>query len=258
MPVLDSLTVNRFSAGPTGLFPDPAGNGLDYPGSVSFLRRSATKPAADGPADGSAEGSAEAAAESAAPLRPGQSAPKGRPTPKRREAEGARRGPVAPPPMTQREAVKRSKEATKSLTKDERKALTRERRERMMRGDNDYLMARDKGEIRAWVRDVVDTRRNLAGLLMPLAILSFVVLLIPNPYVTTYGPMILLVAILAAVVDGAILGRKLGRDVKAEFPNGDGTTNRTSGRALGFYAFNRAVMPRRWRVPKPRVSRDGS
>ncbi|WP_211229410.1 DUF3043 domain-containing protein, partial [Nakamurella lactea] len=46
---------------------------------------------------------------------------KGRPTPKRREAEKVRRGPVAPPPRTQREAVKRSKETGKALTKDERR-----------------------------------------------------------------------------------------------------------------------------------------
>ena len=43
---------------------------------------------------------------------------KGRPTPKRREAEG-KRGPVAPPPKTQREAMKRSKVAGKSMTKEE-------------------------------------------------------------------------------------------------------------------------------------------
>ena len=49
---------------------------------------------------------------------------KGRPTPKRREAEG-RRGPVAPPPKTQREAIKRSKEQGKSLSKDEKRAMAR-------------------------------------------------------------------------------------------------------------------------------------
>jgi hypothetical protein len=180
---------------------------------------------------------------------------KGRPTPKRREAEKVRRGPVAPPPRTQREAVKRSKESGKSLTKEERRAQAATRRERMMRGDDAYLLPRDKGKIRAWVRDQVDSRRNLAGLLMPLAILSFVVLILPNPYIQTFGPLVLLIAILAAVADGAVLGHRLGKQVREEFPKGDDTTLSRTGRALGFYAFNRAVMPRRWRVPKPRVER---
>jgi hypothetical protein len=180
---------------------------------------------------------------------------KGRPTPKRRDAQGSRRGPVAPPPKTQREAIKRSKEGAKSLTKDERRALSAERRERMMRGDDAYLMARDKGKIRAFVRDKVDQRRNLAGLLMPLAVLSFVVLIIPNAYVQTFGPMVLLIMILAAVADGVVFGRRLAKEVRREFSNGDGTTLSRNGRALGFYAFNRAVMPRRWRVPRSRVSR---
>lgn len=180
---------------------------------------------------------------------------KGRPTPKRRDAQGVRRGPVAPPPRTQREAIKRSREGGKKLTKDERRALAAERRQRMAKGDPAFLMARDKGEIRAFVRDQVDLRRNLAGLLMPLAIVSFVILLVRNSYVQTFGPMILLIAILAALADGVVFGRKLGRMVREEFPKGDSTSLSRTGRALGFYAFNRAIMPRRWRVPKPRVQR---
>lgn len=180
---------------------------------------------------------------------------KGRPTPKRRDAEGVRRGPVAPPPRTQREAIKRSREGGKKLTKEERRALSAERRERMARGDDNYLMARDKGKVRAFVRDQVDTRRNLAGLLMPMAILSFIILLVPNAYVQTFGPLVLLVLILAAVADTTVLGSRLAKQVRAEFPQGDGTTLSRTGRALGFYAFNRAIMPRRWRVPRPRVSR---
>lgn len=221
---------------------------LDYPAVVSLLRR-AGKVSLDKP-DKSTDSATVGAAESV-----NRSGAKGRPTPKRRDAEGLRRGPIAPPPMTQREAAKRSKEGTKSLTKDERKALTAERRERMKRGDDAYLMARDKGKVRAWVRDQVDTRRNLAGMLMPLAVLSFVVLLVPNPLVQTFGPFILIIAILASVADGIVFGRRLAKDARAEFPKGDGTSLSSTGRALGFYAFNRAMMPRRWRVPKPRVSR---
>jgi hypothetical protein len=177
---------------------------------------------------------------------------KGRPTPKRREAEG-RRGPVAPPPKTQREAIKRSKEQGKSLTKDEKRAMARTNRERMMSGDEKYVLPRDRGKVRAYVRDLVDTRRNVAGILLPIALLSFVILLIPIPLVQAYGPLVLLVAIVAAVLDSVIFGRQLAKKVRQKFPNGDGSGLSTKGSSLGFYAFNRACLIRRWRVPRPRV-----
>ena len=178
---------------------------------------------------------------------------KGRPTPKRREAEG-RRGPVAPPPKTQREAIKRSKEQGKSLTKDEKRAMARTNRERMMSGDEKYVLPRDRGKVRAYVRDLVDTRRNIAGILLPIALLSFVILLIPIPLVQAYGPLVLLVAIVAAILDSVIFGRQLAKKVQQKFPNGDGSGLSTKGSSLGFYAFNRACLIRRWRVPRPRVA----
>ena len=207
---------------------------------MSFLRRK--------PTDQTAATAAPTAAEESTPT-----VGKGRPTPKRREAEG-RRGPVAPPPMTQREAIKRSKEQGKSLTKEERRALSAERRERMMSGDEKYVLPRDRGQVRAYVRDLVDARRNIAGILLPIAVLSFVILLIPIPTVQSYGPLVLLVAIVAAILDTVIFARAIGQKVRAKFPNGDSSDLSTKGSALGFYAFNRACLFRRWRVPRPRVA----
>lgn len=217
-----------------------AGRPVTYPGGVSFLRRKSQVETAPEP---------EVPEEPAAPV-----LGKGRPTPKRSESE-RRRGPVAPPPKTQREAVSRSRQAGKALTKDERKAQSSERRERMMKGDDAYLLPRDKGEVRAWVRDVVDSRRNIAGILLPIAVLAFVILLIQNQYVQAYGPLVMLIAILAAIADGIVLGRQLGKAAAERFPKGDASGMSTKGRALGFYAFNRACLPRRWRVPRPRVER---
>lgn len=207
---------------------------------MSFLRRKTT--------DQTAATATSAPAEESTPT-----VGKGRPTPKRREAEG-RRGPVAPPPMTQREAIKRSKEQGKSLTKEEKRALSAERRERMMSGDEKYVLPRDRGPVRAYVRDLVDARRNIAGILLPIAVLSFVILLIPIPTVQSYGPVVLLVAIIAAILDTVIFARTIGQKVRARFPKGDSSELSTKGSALGFYAFNRACLFRRWRVPRPRVA----
>lgn len=180
---------------------------------------------------------------------------KGRPTPKRSVAEG-RRGPVAPPPLTQREALKRSRTTGKSLTKGERRAQSTQRRERMMSGDDRYVLARDRGAVRAYVRDAVDTRRNLAGIVLPVAALSFLLLLFPRVLILqSLGPLLLLVVILIAIIDTAIFARALSRQVAERFPKGDGSGLSTRGRSLGFYMFNRGMLPRRWRVPRPRVTR---
>ena len=211
---------------------------------MSFLRRKPTEGTED---TNSATVSSEATTDDTT-----TTVGKGRPTPKRREAEG-RRGPVPPPPQTQREAIKRSKVQGKSMTKDERRAAARVNREKMMAGDEKHLMPRDRGKARAYVRDLVDTRRNIAGILLPLAVASFVVLLIPVPVVQAYGPLVLLVGIIAAVIDSIIFGRQLSKKVKAKYPNGDNSGQSVKGSALGFYAFNRACLIRRWRVPRPRV-----
>ena len=214
---------------------------------MSFLRRKSSDTAASAEPEPTAQ-LAEPVETSAA-----RTAGKGRPTPKRREAEG-RRGPVPPPPMTQREAIKRAKAQSRSLTKDERRAAAADRREKMMRGDDAYVLPRDRGPVRAYVRDLVDSRRNLAGLLLPIAALSILILIIPVPAVQIYGPVVLMVLIAAAILDMVIYGRTIGRKVRAKFPNGDPSGLPMRGASLGFYAFNRACLIRKWRAPRPRVA----
>ena len=140
------------------------------------------------------------------------------------------------------------------MTKDERRAAARTSRERMMAGDEKYLLPRDRGKVRAYVRDLVDTRRNMAGILLPIALLSFVILLVPMPVVQAYGPLVLLVAIVAAVIDSVIFGRQIWpRRSRRSSRTATAPGQSTKGSSLGFYAFNRACLIRRWRVPRPRV-----
>jgi hypothetical protein len=186
----------------------------------------------------------------------GTTAPKGRPTPKRSQG---RRGPVAPAPMTTAEARKRRKElGGRKLTREERKTdrLTRradmaERREKMMAGEDAYLLPRDKGPVRRFVRDVVDARRNLLGLFMPAALfLIFVMLSVPSLTVQRLLSPAMLVLVLVMVIDGFILGRKANKLVDQKFPE-----NTESGWKLGFYAASRASQLRRMRAPRPQVKR---
>jgi hypothetical protein len=168
---------------------------------------------------------------------------KGRPTPSRREAEGRKRGPAPPPPRTQREALRRMRGS-----KEARRNASAARRERMMSGDEKYLLPRDRGPVKAYVRDLVDSRRNISGLFMPLALLVIVVILVPSPAVQQYVSLVSMAMLVTMIVEGVLLGRIVNRRVRERFPDASGT-----GVGLGFYAMTRATQLRRLRVPKPRV-----
>jgi Protein of unknown function (DUF3043) len=168
---------------------------------------------------------------------------KGRPTPSRREAEARKRGPAPPPPKTQREALRRMRGS-----KNERRKAAAERRERMLAGDEKYLLPRDRGPVKAYVRDVVDTRRNVAGLFMPLALLVVLVLLVPSLVVQQFVSLLSMAMLITMIIEGILLGRIVNRRVRERFPDSS-----ASGLSLGFYAMTRATQLRRLRVPKPRV-----
>jgi len=209
--------------------------------SVRFLRRSAT----------ASSDAVDPLVDEESTTVKGHTPGKGRPTPKRREAEGRRRGPVPPPPRTTREAMRRArgnKEERKELAA-KRKEIRVAQRERMMAGEDKYLPARDRGPVKAYVRDLVDSRRNLLGLFMPLAIVVFVALLAPNRLLQSYATLLCLVILVAMILEGALNGRRYAKLARAKFPK-----EPIRGLSLGWYAFIRASQIRRLRIPKPQVS----
>jgi hypothetical protein len=182
---------------------------------------------------------------------------KGRPTPKRRDAENRRRGPVAPAPATAKQARARRKaqrgtKEQRKQTAGERRAAQVERRQRMAAGDERYLTPRDKGPVRGYVRDIVDARRSLVNMFMPLAVILLVVMyggVAFGKQVQVYVTMVMLIMLIFMVGDGVLLGRLVNRRVREKFPD---TAERPFG--LGWYAFSRAMQIRRMRLPKPKVS----
>ncbi|OMC42833.1 hypothetical protein A5744_15295 [Mycobacterium sp. IS-1264] len=187
--------------------------------------------------------------------------PKGRPTPKRTDARrSSRKGPVAPAPMTAAEARARRKSlAGPKLSREERRAeraVSRarmsDRRERMMAGEEAYLLPRDQGPVRRYVRDVVDSRRNFLGLFMPSTLaLLFIMFGVPQLQLYISPAMLVLMAVMS--VDGLILGRKVNKLVDVKFPN-----NTESRWKLGLYAASRASQMRRMRTPRPQVKHGSS
>lgn len=166
---------------------------------------------------------------------------KGRPTPKRTEAQGRRPGPPPPPPTTRKEAYRRMRE---------QQALRRtETRAGMSRGEDDYLPARDRGPVRRLVRDIVDSRRNLGSYFLPVATLVLAGYFIPNPAVQSYTVFVWFVYFLLIIVDSVLLGRRIKRTVAERFPD---QPHRMRG--LVWYGASRATMIRRWRFPKPAVA----
>jgi Protein of unknown function (DUF3043) len=169
---------------------------------------------------------------------------KGRPTPKQRQA----RGPATPAPKTRKEAVRYQKQryqAEKASTKAP--TTPKARRAAMLAGDEDALPRRDRGPVRQLARDYVDSHRMLSNYM--LIIFPFLLLSVFSPAVS----IVLWLALLGFVTEWMIVGRRLkamaiSRKMKVT----------DSAFGLGFYAGSRAYMPRRWRVPRPRVNRGDS
>ncbi|MFZ0906173.1 MAG: DUF3043 domain-containing protein [Mycobacterium sp.] len=187
-------------------------------------------------------------------------APKGRPTPRRSAAAG-RKGPVAPAPMTAAEARARRKSLKgPKLSREERRASSAarraqmaERRDRMMAGDERYLLTRDQGPVRRFVRDLVDARRNVLGLFMPSALMLLFVMFARPQLAQSYMSYAMTVLMAVMLLDGIILGRKVARRVDEKFPN-----DTESRWKLGLYAASRASQMRRMRAPKPQVKHGAS
>ncbi|GAB2673442.1 DUF3043 domain-containing protein [Nocardia goodfellowii] len=178
---------------------------------------------------------------------------KGRPTPKRRDAQGKRRGPVAPAPLTAKEARARRKatrgtKADRKAASAERRLAAQDRRARMLAGEDKYLLPRDQGPVRAFARDVVDARRNLVGLFMPMALVLILTTFVLPAYQGVVT-LVMLAMMLFMMIEGVILGRMVNNRVRERFPE---TTD--GGVKLGWYAFVRASQIRKMRAPKPRVS----
>ncbi|HST67075.1 MAG TPA: DUF3043 domain-containing protein [Mycobacteriales bacterium] len=165
---------------------------------------------------------------------------KGRPTPRRREAQRRRTGPVAPPPRTRREAYRRMREQGSDRRTNVREA--------MRSGDERYLGARDRGPERRLVRDIIDSRRNAGTLFLMSAVVYFIGLVVPSVQVKAAITALWLTVLILLIVDSTVIGLKIRRLVRQRFPD---TDQRLS--SLVFYGATRATMIRRWRTPKPVV-----
>ncbi|WAZ21224.1 DUF3043 domain-containing protein [Streptomyces cinnabarinus] len=166
-------------------------------------------------------------------------APKGRPTPKRSEAQSQRRS-VANTPTTRKEAAKRSRE-------ERRQALSKQR-EALASGDERYLPARDKGPVRRHARDFVDSRFNVAEFFLPMAVIILVLSMVRVGSLQEIALLLWLVVIVLIVLDSIVTGFRLKKQLNERFPD-------DNKRGAVAYALMRSLQMRRLRLPKPQVKR---
>jgi hypothetical protein len=189
---------------------------------------------------------------SAAPATPGKVAEgsvveltkvggKGRPTPKRSEAQARNARPLVP---TDRKAAQK---VSREAQREERAKM----QSALLTGDERYLPVRDRGAQKRFVRDVVDARRNVGEYFLIIAGVSLVLSMIAQPLGSAQlllGTTLLIYLMLAIVIiDSILLGRKVSRAVKARFPEPE--------RGVVSYGVTRALQIRRMRRPVPMVAR---
>ena len=162
---------------------------------------------------------------------------KGHPTPTRREAEAAARA-RAKVPRTRKEIARAQRAARVESSQRVRSA--------MKSGDERYFLERDKGPVRSFIRDFVDSRFSFIELMIPLLILTMVLGYSGNPSLKGMGNTILLGTMLLVVVDMLLMRRRLRRELARRFPS-------ESTKGTTYYAVMRSLQMKFMRLPKAKV-----
>ncbi|MDX6371975.1 MAG: hypothetical protein QOD98_963 [Nocardioidaceae bacterium] len=162
---------------------------------------------------------------------------KGRPTPSRKEAEAAAKARAKPP------RTKRGQAAAQRSTKGESSQRVRQG---MRNGEEKYLLARDKGPVRRFIRDFVDSRFSFIELIIPLLVVTMIFGYSGNSTLRSIGNSVLFGSILLVMLDMAMLRFRLRRQLGARFPD-------ESVKGTTYYAVTRAMQMKFMRLPKPKV-----
>ena len=130
--------------------------------------------------------------------------------------------------------------------RDTRSESSRTVRAGMKSGDERYLMARDKGPVRRFIRDFVDSRFSFVELMVPLLVVTLLLGYSGSPYLVGVGNTVLLGTVLLVALDLVMLRFKLRRELTRRFP--DEPTKGTT-----YYAMMRALQMKFMRLPKAKV-----
>lgn len=162
---------------------------------------------------------------------------KGRPTPTRKEAEAAAKA-RAKVPRTRKEQMAAQRAARAESSQKVRAA--------MKSGDERFLPARDRGPVRRFIRDYVDSRFSLMELMVPILVVTLILGWSGSAYLASIGSTVTFGALLLIALDMVILRFRLRRELALRFP--DEPTKGTT-----YYALMRALQMKFMRMPKAQV-----
>ena len=181
-----------------------------------------------------------------------EQAGKGRPTPKRKDAQARNIRPLVP-----KDSAAQRKEAKRRMRERENREY-----EAMRTGDLQNMPKAERLPWRVYVRDYVDARFNIGEFFIPVALVILVLSVIVTafarqiPYsiqITMILMTLLYLYLFAIIVDVVVMWRKLKKLLVAKY----GEQAVAKGMRTGSYAWSRAIQLRRWRLPKPRYKKRG-
>ena len=204
---------------------------------------------------GATEGQAQGSQPAQAPEAPAKSKPpaqtgKGRPTPKRSEAEANRYRSVTGSTTSGRNRSSTAAPSRK-LTPEEKARVRTDRSKQMQamrRGEEWALQPRDRGPMKKLARDYVDAHRRPSEFYMYALIVLVVALVAGKSHKALNSDLqfLLLAIIVVIIVDAMLLRRSISKLAKERLPG-------ESTRGITFYAIMRALQLRRFRNPAPRI-----
>ncbi|MDR2748870.1 MAG: DUF3043 domain-containing protein [Bifidobacteriaceae bacterium] len=169
------------------------------------------------------------------------------PTPKRKEAQRARLNPIV---------QSRSSANRKKLSKEEKKALRLKEKqlrnnqyEAMKNGDERFLQKRDKGKVRSYIRDFIDSRFSFSEYFMVIVVIVFLFMMgfgTDNQFFATYITLFMYVYLFFIVLESVYTWQKLKKSLYRKF----GVAEATSQKCNAWYAIMRMLQFRPMRMPK--------
>jgi hypothetical protein len=169
---------------------------------------------------------------------------KNRPTPSRREQESARRRPLVP---TDRKAAAGQSRETARLARAKQRAA-------LLSGEESALPARDKGPVKRFIRDAVDTRWNVGEFMLPVMVVALASFALPSivPSSKAWAELMMLGLVYGlvavGVLDSVLMWRRTKKQIIARF-------GEAPPRGSALYAVMRGFQMRRSRLPRPQVAR---
>ena len=144
----------------------------------------------------------------------------------------------AKPPRTRRELA-----AAQRRVKTESSQRVRQG---MKAGEEKYLLPRDKGPVRRFIRDFVDSRFSFIELIIPLLVVTMILGYSGNDSLESFSSALLFGSVMLVILDMVVLRFRLRRQLAIRFP--DEPTKGTT-----YYAVTRAMQMKFMRLPKPKV-----